>query len=116
MCVVCGDTEELSGAFPLEHPREAHQSLVSGSAEDRSTAHLPPTLHPSLANPGTAGRVALCPRGLSAVLNSGLSPGKPPHPPWCCRPQSTSGAGPNAFLVSVLILGSGPKAHDCTEI
>lgn len=76
MCVVCGDAEELSGAFPLEqHPREAHQSLVSGSAEDRSTAHLPHTLRPSLANPGTAIRVALCPRGLSAVLNSGPAQG-----------------------------------------
>lgn len=61
MWVVCGDAEELSGAFPLEqHPREAHQSLVSGSAE-ASAAHLPHTLRPSLADPGTACAQGDCP-------------------------------------------------------
>lgn len=112
MCVVCGDAEELSGAFPLEqHPREAHQSLVSGSAE-ASAAHLPHTLRPSLADPGTACSQGDCPLDRTR----GPAQGNHLHPPWCCRPQSTSSVGPNAFLVSVLIFGPGPKAHGYTEI
>lgn len=49
MCAVCGDAEELSGASQLERPlREAPPSLLSGSAEDRSTAHLPTHSVPAL--------------------------------------------------------------------
>lgn len=79
--MLSGDVEELSGAFQLEHhlpggPPEPSQALRKA----RSTEPASPThFHPSLENPGTAGRLALSPWGLSVVLNSGPSLGKPAH-------------------------------------